>query len=156
LVSVSRRRYIGRYARPQIDLATAARTTSTSSTTARRSDGFTARTASAGSEAAADAAALGRLGEVMRCRSIAADGTSADAQLTVYRRARDKGAERKEALAAVSEWLAATTVGQHSSGQHLQPKTAFCPPAAHADTHLARPGFRVQRPTERTAASVGA
>jgi hypothetical protein len=48
----------------------------------------------------------------VRCRAIVANGTSADAQLAVYRQARDKGAERKEALACVSEWLAETTLGR--------------------------------------------
>jgi glutamate---cysteine ligase / carboxylate-amine ligase len=63
-------------------------------------------------EAAGDAAALGCLDEVVRCRAIVAHGTSADAQLAVYRQARDKGAERTEALACVSEWLAETTLGR--------------------------------------------
>ena len=44
--------------------------------------------------------ALGCLDDVVRCRTIVAKGTSADAQLAVYRQARDKGAEREEALAA--------------------------------------------------------
>jgi carboxylate-amine ligase len=89
-------------------------------------------------EAADDAAALGCLDEVVHCRTIAAGGTSADAQLTVYRRTRDEGAERKEALAAVSEWLAATTLGSDGSGEHLQPKISHRPPAARARTHLDR------------------
>ena len=42
-------------------------------------------------EVAGDAAALGCLDEVVRCRTIAADGTSADSQVMVYRRERDKG-----------------------------------------------------------------
>jgi hypothetical protein len=62
-------------------------------------------------EAAGDAAALGCLDEVVRCHAIVANGTSADVQLAVYRQARDKGAERKDALASVSEWLAETTLG---------------------------------------------
>jgi glutamate---cysteine ligase / carboxylate-amine ligase len=68
-------------------------------------------------EAADDAAALGCLDEVARCRAIVANGTSADAQLALYRRARDEGAEREEALAAVSEWLAQATVGQDDPGE---------------------------------------
>jgi len=60
-----------------------------------------------------------------------ADGTSADAQLAVYRQARDKGAEREEALAAVSQWLAGMTLGRDDRGQHLRPRTSYLrPPAA--------------------------
>ena len=85
-------------------------------------------------EAADDAVALGCLDEVLRCRAIVADGTSADAQLEVYRQARDKGAERKEALAAVSQWLAETTLGRDDPGQHLRPRTSYLrPPAAGID-----------------------
>ena len=69
-------------------------------------------------EASGDAAALGCLDEVLRCRAIVADGTSADAQLAIYRQWRDKGAEREEALAAVSDWLAETTLGRCVSDQH--------------------------------------
>jgi carboxylate-amine ligase len=69
-------------------------------------------------EAAGDAAALGCLGELARCRAIAANGTSADAQLAVYRQARDKGAGREEAFAAVNKWLAKATLGQDDPGQH--------------------------------------
>ena len=61
-------------------------------------------------EAEGDAAALGCCDEVMHCRTIAAYGTSADAQLAVYRQARENGAEREEALASVTTWLAETTV----------------------------------------------
>ena len=68
-------------------------------------------------EVAGDAAALGCLDEVVRCRTIAAEGTSADSQLMVYRRERDKGAGREEALAAVSKWLAATTLRWDGPGQ---------------------------------------
>jgi len=68
-------------------------------------------------EVAGDAAALGCLDEVERCRTIAAEGTSADSQLMVYRRERDKGAGREEALAAVSKWLAATTLLWDGPGQ---------------------------------------
>lgn len=54
--------------------------------------------------------ALGCLDEVLRCRAIVANGTSADAQLAIYHRARDKGAEREEALTAVNQWLAEATL----------------------------------------------
>lgn len=60
------------------------------------------------------------LDEVVRCRAIVANGTSADAQLAVYRQARDKGAEHEEALATVSEWLAQTTLRRDDPGQHLR------------------------------------
>jgi glutamate---cysteine ligase / carboxylate-amine ligase len=73
-------------------------------------------------EAADDAAALGCLDEVVHCRAIVANGTSADAQLTVYRQAREKGAKREEALAAVCEWLAQTTLGVRTAC--VQPATA--------------------------------
>jgi carboxylate-amine ligase len=73
-------------------------------------------------EATGDAAALGCLDEVLHCREIVANGTSADAQLAVYRHARDRGAEREEALARVSHWLAETTLGGKDSGQPLRPR----------------------------------
>jgi len=57
----------------------------------------------------------------LRCRAIVANGTSADAQLAVYRQARDKGAERGEALAAVNEWLAQATLGRDDPGRHPAP-----------------------------------
>ena len=86
-------------------------------------------------EAAGDAAALGCLDEVLRCRAIVTDGTSADAQLAIYRQWRDKGAEREEALAAVSEWLAETTLGRDGPGEHLWARSPYLPAAActHSD-----------------------
>jgi carboxylate-amine ligase len=81
-------------------------------------------------EAAGDAAALGCLDEVVRCRAIVANGTSADAQLAVYRQERDKGVEREEALAAVSKWLAETTLGRDDSGQHPRRKTSYLGPTS--------------------------
>ena len=98
-------------------------------------------------EAAGDAAALGCLDEVVHCRAIVANGTSADAQLAVYRQARDKGAEREEALAAVSEWLAQTTLGQDDPGQHLRPRTL----GSAARTHLDGPVLRAPRSAETMA-----
>jgi glutamate---cysteine ligase / carboxylate-amine ligase len=65
-------------------------------------------------EAAPDATALGCLDQVMRCCAIATDGTSAEAC--------DEGAERKEALGAVSEWLAQTTLGQETLRRHRRPR----------------------------------
>ncbi len=73
-------------------------------------------------EAAGDAAALGCLEEVVHCRAIVAKGTSADAQLAVYRRTRDTGAERDEALTAVNQWLAETTLERDDPVQHFQPR----------------------------------
>jgi len=71
-------------------------------------------------EATADAVALGCLNEVLHCRAIVANGTSADAQLAIYHRARDKGAEREEALMAVNEWLAEATLEGDDPEQKLQ------------------------------------
>src|SRR5215208_2086197 len=73
-------------------------------------------------EAAGDAATLGCLDEVLHCRAIVTDGTSADAQLAIYRQWRNQGAERDEALVAVSEWLAETTLGPDGCDQHAGPE----------------------------------
>jgi glutamate---cysteine ligase / carboxylate-amine ligase len=103
-------------------------------------------------EAADDAAALGCLDDVVRCRTIVANGTSADAQLAVYRQARDKGAEREEALAAVSEWLAKTTLGRDDSSQNLRPKTSHLGPTqVGVRAHTEWPVRHVSRPAETTA-----
>jgi carboxylate-amine ligase len=80
-------------------------------------------------QAAGDAEALGCLNEVEHCRAIVANGTSADAQLAVYQQARDKGAEREEALAAVGEWLAETTLGLDNPSLYFRPKTPHLGPA---------------------------
>lgn len=58
----------------------------------------------------ADAEALGCLAEIERARRIVRDGTSADQQLAVYRRAKEGGADETEAQRAVVRWLIATTV----------------------------------------------
>jgi len=100
-------------------------------------------------EAAGDAAALGCLDEVLRCRAIVADGTSADAQLRVYRRARDKGAEREEALAAVNQWLAGMPLGWDDRGQPLRPRTSYLRPPA-AGIHPEEPVLHVPRAAETT------
>ncbi|MGH6948371.1 MAG: carboxylate-amine ligase [Kiloniellales bacterium] len=57
-----------------------------------------------------DALALDCLAEVEAARSILTRGTSAHRQLAVFREARDKGAEKKEALDAVVDFLIAETV----------------------------------------------
>jgi carboxylate-amine ligase len=100
-------------------------------------------------EAAGDATALGCLDEVLRCRAIVADGTSADAQLAVYRQACDEGAEREEALAAVSQWLAGMTLGRDDRGQHLRPRTSYLRPPA-AGIHPEEPLLHVPRARETT------
>jgi len=101
-------------------------------------------------EVAGDAAALGCLDEVLRCRDIAADGTSADVQLAVYRQARDKGAEREEALAAVSHWLAETTLAGKDPRQQLRPRTSNLH-APVAGMSPEEPVLHVPRAAETTA-----
>ncbi len=56
-----------------------------------------------------EAERLGCLTEVKHTRQIAADGTSADHQLSVYNHAIDAGASEEEALIAVVDWLIAAT-----------------------------------------------
>ena len=56
-----------------------------------------------------DAEALGCLAELQRCRTIVSAGTSADKQMAVYEKV-GKTEGRPRALAAVTEWLAATTL----------------------------------------------
>jgi carboxylate-amine ligase len=60
-------------------------------------------------ETEADAAALGCMAELERCRAIADTGTSADAQLALYE-AHVHTLGEAAALAAVNRWLAATTL----------------------------------------------
>jgi carboxylate-amine ligase len=60
-------------------------------------------------ETSADAAALGCLDELLRCRGIAGSGTSADAQIAVYE-AHGPANGRAGALQAVTDWLAAATL----------------------------------------------
>jgi glutamate---cysteine ligase / carboxylate-amine ligase len=52
-----------------------------------------------------EAARLGCAREVARIRTIVTDGTSADHQLRVYRERRAAGADEREALEAVVDWL---------------------------------------------------
>ncbi len=52
---------------------------------------------------------LGCLAEVSRVRAIVAEGTSADHQLRVHQESLDAGADGKEALIAVVDWLIETT-----------------------------------------------
>ncbi|MBV9971110.1 MAG: carboxylate-amine ligase [Xanthobacteraceae bacterium] len=58
----------------------------------------------------ADAEALGCTAELERCRTIAACGTSADAQIAIFE-AHSRTLGDAAALAAVNRWLAATTLG---------------------------------------------
>jgi carboxylate-amine ligase len=67
-------------------------------------------------ETEADAAALGCMAELERCRTIAVAGTSADAQLALYE-AHAARHGHAAALAAVNRWLAATTLGD-AAGEH--------------------------------------
>jgi len=57
-----------------------------------------------------NAAELGSLEEVVYLRTILENGTSADRQLAAYKRARDEGADDKEALQAVVDHLCRETV----------------------------------------------
>lgn len=64
---------------------------------------------------AEDAEALGCRPEVVRVRSILAEGTSADSQLSTFTEARARGLAEREALSAVVDWLAETTAGRQAS-----------------------------------------
>jgi carboxylate-amine ligase len=57
-----------------------------------------------------DARALGCLAEIEQCRTIAGSGTSADAQLEVFKRANGNEDNRRAALRAVTEWIAEATL----------------------------------------------
>jgi carboxylate-amine ligase len=59
-------------------------------------------------QTAADAAALGCIAEVERCRDIVACGTSADLQLAVFEAKQGSGGDH--ALDAVTRWLASATL----------------------------------------------
>jgi carboxylate-amine ligase len=60
-------------------------------------------------ETAPDAAALGCLPELLRCRTIANSGTSADAQLAVFE-VHGKSRNHAHALKRVTDWIAAATL----------------------------------------------
>jgi glutamate---cysteine ligase / carboxylate-amine ligase len=57
-----------------------------------------------------DAEALGCLDEVLHCRAIVGEGTSADAQLAVFEEAKGRTEHRGEALRAVTDWIATATL----------------------------------------------
>ena len=58
----------------------------------------------------ADAEALGCLDEVLHCRAIIGEGTSADTQLAVFAGAKERNESRGEALRAVTDWIASATL----------------------------------------------
>jgi carboxylate-amine ligase len=57
-----------------------------------------------------DAEALGCLDEVLHCRAIIGEGTSADAQLAVFEEAKERSDNRGAALRAVTDWIAHATL----------------------------------------------
>lgn len=57
-----------------------------------------------------DAEALGCLDEVLHCRAIIGEGTSADAQLAVFEEAKERSDNRGAALRAVTDWIASATL----------------------------------------------
>jgi glutamate---cysteine ligase / carboxylate-amine ligase len=57
-----------------------------------------------------DADALGCLDDVLRCRAIVGEGTSADAQLAVFKEAQGRSENRSDALRAVTAWIAEATL----------------------------------------------
>lgn len=61
-------------------------------------------------DVASDAEALGCRDEVEHCRRIVGDGTSADKQLAIFAEAQQGAGSRGQALRAVTEWIAETTV----------------------------------------------
>ena len=61
---------------------------------------------------AEDVDALGCQREVARARGIAAEGTSADRQLSTFTEARGRGLADREAVGAVVDWLAETASGR--------------------------------------------
>jgi glutamate---cysteine ligase / carboxylate-amine ligase len=57
-----------------------------------------------------DADALGCLDELLHCRTIVGQGTSADAQLAVFEEAQVRTDNRSDALRAVTDWIAHETL----------------------------------------------
>jgi carboxylate-amine ligase len=62
------------------------------------------------SEVSSDAEELGCLAELVHCRTIVGRGTSADGQLAVFDEARERFGDQDQALRAVTQWIAATTL----------------------------------------------
>ncbi len=61
-------------------------------------------------EMGASATAVGTGTQLEHCRTILRDGTSADRQIAIYDDELGKGSDHTEALGAVTQWLAATTL----------------------------------------------
>jgi carboxylate-amine ligase len=57
-----------------------------------------------------DAEALGCFDDILHCRAIVGEGTSADAQLAVFEQAQGRSENRSEALRAVTDWIAEATL----------------------------------------------
>ena len=57
-----------------------------------------------------DAEALGCVDELVHCRAIVGEGTSADTQLAVFEAAQDRTDNRGDALRAVTDWIAEATL----------------------------------------------
>lgn len=57
-----------------------------------------------------EADALGCLEDVLHCRAIVGEGTSADAQLAVFEQAQGRSENRGDALRAVTDWIAEATL----------------------------------------------
>jgi len=81
-------------------------------------------------EVAEDAQAVGCEKPVERVRAILAEGTSAHAQLTIYRGRRAKGDTPYEALRFVVDWLVAATVSELPASE----AAAAAPPVETSET----------------------
>jgi carboxylate-amine ligase len=57
-----------------------------------------------------DAEALACFDDLLHCRAIVGEGTSADAQLAVFEQAQGRSENRSEALRAVTDWIAEATL----------------------------------------------
>ncbi|RAI35346.1 carboxylate-amine ligase [Rhodoplanes serenus] len=94
-------------------------------------------------ETTADAEALGCTAELAHCRTIASEGTSADAQLAVYERSEETAGHR-EALRAVTRWLIRETRDSGRTAGAGVPTGAPCPAVtapALADPPIAGPDW---------------
>jgi glutamate---cysteine ligase / carboxylate-amine ligase len=68
-----------------------------------------------------DAEALGSGDELMHCRAIVGEGTSADAQLAVFEAAQGRTDNRGEALRAVTDWIAEATLQWRTTDGRRRP-----------------------------------
>jgi glutamate---cysteine ligase / carboxylate-amine ligase len=78
---------------------------------------------------AADAEALGCLEDVNHCRKIVSEGSSADAQLSIF--AQQSAASAAGSLEHVLRWIAATTIQEHAARAGLD---VTCCRTAHSTT----------------------